>query len=194
MLPSAALGDLPFGTPAITCWLPGEHEAAKRLGVVEYLVKPLAQEKLLATLQKLGTGVKTVLIVDDEEDELQLFARMLAADEHRYSILQVTTGPRALSMLRSRRADVMLLDLNMPGMSGFQVLEEKMADASIADIPVIIISSRDPAGDPIFSNTLTVTHRPGFSQRNLVDCIQAIGAILAPSSPEEMGRATRNRA
>ena len=50
----AALGSLPFGTPAITCWLPGEHEAAKRLGVVEYLVKPLAQEKLLATLAAAG--------------------------------------------------------------------------------------------------------------------------------------------
>lgn len=181
-LPTDTLGHLPFGTPVITCWLPGEQEAAKRLGVVEYLIKPLAQEKLLAALARLGPTVKTVLLVDDEEDELQLFARMIEADEQGYALLQVTTGARALSMLRSRRPDVLLLDLIMPGMNGFQVLAEKAQDPAIATIPVIIISSRDPAGDPLIGNILTVTHGAGFTQRNLVACIQALGEILAPSA------------
>lgn len=181
-LPPAALGNLPFGTPVITCWLPGEHEAAKRLGVVEYLIKPLAQEKLLAALARLGPTIKTVLLVDDEEDELHLFARMIEADAQRYAILQVTTGSRALSMLRNRRPDVLLLDLMMPGMNGFQVLAEKARDPAIADIPVIIISSRDPAGEPLIGNTLTVTHGAGFTQRHLVASIQALGEILAPSA------------
>jgi signal transduction histidine kinase/CheY-like chemotaxis protein len=183
--PYAVLSDLPFSTPAITCWLPGGHDAAKRLGVVEYLIKPLSREKLLATLERLGTGIKTVLIVDDEEDELHLFTRMLESDDHSYFILQVTGGQRALSMLRSRRPDVMLLDLIMPGMDGFQVLAEKRRDPSIRDIPVIVISSRDPTGDPIVSNTLTVTQSTGLSQRNLIACIKALGGILAPSSVEE---------
>lgn len=181
-LPPAVFGNLPFGTPVIACWLPGEQEAAKRLGVVEYLIKPLAQEKLLASLARLGPTIKTVLLVDDEEDELHLFARMIEADAQRYAILQVTTGPRALSMLRSRRPDVLLLDLMMPGMNGFQVLAEKARDPAIADIPVIIISSRDPAGEPLIGNTLTVTHGAGFTQRHLVACIQALGEILAPSA------------
>ncbi len=183
-LSPTALGNLPFGTPAITCWLPGEHDAAKRLGVVEYLIMLLAYEKLRVTLAKLGPTVKTILIVDDEEDELQLFARMLEGHEQHYAVLQVTTGQRALSMLRSRRPDVMLLDLMMPGMNGFQVLEEKARDPAICAIPVIIISSRDPAGDLIVSNTLTVTHGAGLSQRNLIACIQALGKILAPASIE----------
>jgi len=85
---------------------------------------------------------------------------------------------------------VMLLDLMMPGMDGFQVLEEKRRDPSIRDIPVIIISSRDPTGDPIVSNTLTVTHGAGLSQRDLSACIQALGRILAPSSVEENNRAS----
>lgn len=181
-VPPAAFGNLPFGTPVITCWLPGEHEAAKRLGVVEYLIKPLAQEKLLAALARLGPTIKTVLLVDDEEDELHLFARMIEADAQRYALLQVTTGQRALSMLRNRRPDVLLLDLMMPGMNGFQVLAEKARDPAIADIPVIIISSRDPAGEPLIGNTLTVTHGAGFTQRHLVACIQALGEILAPSA------------
>lgn len=182
MLPPPTLGTLPFGTPTITCWLPGEHDAAKRLGVIEYLVKPLSAEKLTAVVASLVRDVTTVLIVDDEEDELHLFARMLESEEHKYSILRVSSGQRALSMLRSRRPDIMLLDLNMPVMNGFQVLEEKASDPSIADIPVVVISSRDPVGDPIFSNTLTVTQSTGISQRNLIECIHALGAILAPLS------------
>jgi CheY-like chemotaxis protein len=184
-LPAAKVGDLPFGTPAITCWLPGEHDAAQRLGVVEYLVKPLATEKLLAALAALGNAIRTVLIVDDEEDELHLFARMIEAGAHRYAILRVTSGQRALSMLRSRQPDVMLLDLNMPGMNGFQVLAEKARDPAIAAIPVIVISSRDPVGDPILSNTLSVTQSTGISQRNLIECIHALGTILAPLAVEE---------
>jgi signal transduction histidine kinase/CheY-like chemotaxis protein len=182
---SVAINNLPFGTPAITCWLPGEHDAAHRLGVVEYLIKPLIYEKLRATLAALGTNIKTVLIVDDEEDELHLLARHLEADERGYKIVQVTNGPRALSMLRTRHPDVMLLDLTMPGMDGFQVLGEKRRDPAIRDIPVIVISSRDPAGDPIVSNTFTVTHSGGLSQRGLIACVQALGEILAPSAAQE---------
>ena len=183
---SITLANLPYGTPAITCWLPGEHEAANRLGMVEYLIKPLSREKLLTTLANLGSKVKTVLIVDDEEDELNLSACRLEADRHSYSILQVTNGQRALSMLRSWRPDLMLLDLTMPGMDGFKVPEEKQRDSSISDIPVIVISSRDPAGDPIVSDTFTVTHSGGLSQRNLISCIQALGEILAPSEVKEI--------
>jgi signal transduction histidine kinase/CheY-like chemotaxis protein len=185
LLSAAVVEKLPFGTPAISCWLPGEADAARRLGVVEYLIKPLALDKLLAALSNLSGPVRSVLIVDDEEDELHLFARMLESQENKYSILRVTSGQRALSMLRSRKPDVMLLDLTMPAMSGFQVLEEKAQDASIAAIPVIVISSRDPAGDPILSNTLAVTQTPGISQRNLIDCIHALGSILAPVSIHE---------
>jgi hypothetical protein len=60
------------------------------------------------------------------------------------------------------------------------VLDEKGRDPAIRDIPVIVISSRDPTGDPVVSNTLTVTHGRGLSVRNLLACIQAIGEILSP--------------
>lgn len=178
-------GKLPFNTPMVTCWLPGEREAAQRLGALDFLIKPVSQEKLMAALIRLGPDIRTVLIVDDEEDELHLFARHLESDGHKYQILLVTNGKRAISMLHTRRPDVMLLDLTMPGMDGFQVLEEKRRDPNICEIPVIIISARDPSGDPITSDTFSVTHSGGLSQRNLIACIYAISDILAPSSFRE---------
>ena len=75
-IPSSALTSLPYGTPTVNCWVPGEDEAARRLGVVRYLVKPLTSAKLLDELSALGDGIRTVLIVDDEPDELHLFANV----------------------------------------------------------------------------------------------------------------------
>jgi signal transduction histidine kinase/CheY-like chemotaxis protein len=182
MVHYGTIPNLPYGTPVITCWLPGKRNAASQLGALDYLIKPVSRDKLLATLESLDGQGNTVLVVDDEEDELHLFARYLEDSGHSYSILQVTNGQRALAMLRNRKPNVMLLDLLMPGMDGFQVLQEKQRDPSIRDIPVIVVSSRDPAGDPILSDTFTVTQSGGISQRNLIACIHALGFLLEPST------------
>ena len=175
------LAHLPHSTPAIACWVPGEDEAARRLGVVRYLVKPVNRQTLLAALERLGDQVKTVLLVDDELEAIQLFARMLSSSPRRYRLLQARSGQRALSLLRERQPDVMLLDLFMPEMDGFQVLREKSEDPSISQIPVVVISSRDPRGEPAMSDRLTVTRSGGLSVPDLLACIQALSCLLAPS-------------
>ena len=86
-----------------------------------------------------------------------------------------------LEMLRSRKPDLLLLDLIMPAMSGFQVLEEKRKDPAISDIPVIVISSRDPLGEAITSNTIRISHNGGFSTGHLLDIIQAVTQIIIPA-------------
>jgi signal transduction histidine kinase/CheY-like chemotaxis protein len=175
------LASLPYGTPAVICWVPGEDEFARRLGVVRYLVKPVTRETLLSTLGDLGE-IKTVLLVDDQPEVLQLFTRVLLSAGHDYDVLQARSGQRALSLLRQRRPDVLLLDLIMPGMDGFQILQEKSQDPSIRDIPVVVISSTDPTGEPIVSDTLSVVRSVGLSVRDLLACIQAVSQILSPSA------------
>jgi CheY-like chemotaxis protein len=175
------LTDLPYDTPMFTCWVPGDDDTAKQLGVVRYLVKPIARQVLLSTIEDLGREVKTVLLVDDQPDALRLFARMLSSAEYSYRILRAKNGKRALSLLRQHRPDMMFLDLIMPNMDGLQVLREKNQDSAIRDIPVVIISARDPSGEPIVSNKVTVTCGGGLSMRNLLACIQAVSGILAPS-------------
>jgi CheY-like chemotaxis protein len=73
---------------------------------------------------------------------------------------------------------VVLLDLIMPGMDGFQVLQEKGQDPAIRAIPVIVLSSRDPGGEPIVSDALNVTRGSGLSVRDLLASIRAISEIL----------------
>ncbi len=186
--PPEQLKSLPYDTPLITCWVPGEDEAARRFGVLRYLLKPVARDGLLSALQGLGQEVERVLLVDDDQEILRLFSRMLASSGRRYRVLRATTGQRALSLLREERPQVMLLDLIMPGMDGFQVLREKSQDPLIRDIPVVIISSRDPGGEPIISDTLTVARSGGLSVRDVLACIQAISGILSPA-PQPADRA-----
>ena len=185
---TARLGDLPYGVPTITCWVPGETEVIKRLGVKHYLVKPIARATLLSAVESVGQPVKTVLLVDDEPDALRLFARMLSSSEHDYHVLRAKNGQRALTLLRQRQPDVVLLDLIMPGMDGFHVLGEKRRDAAIRDIPVVVTTSRDPTGRPIVSDALTVTRSGGLSARDLLSVIWAVSAALSPGpQPEHQG-------
>lgn len=181
-----ATESLPYGTLTISCWLPGEQDTAQRLGVFSYLIKPVSSDALLAAVERAAPRAKSILIVDDEEDELHLFARHFQAGDRKYQIVKVTNGWRALDMLRVRRPDIMLLDLTMPGLDGFQVLDEKSRDETIRDIPVIIVSAQDPYGDPVMSDTFTIRHQGGISQRKLVACIDAVGRIL--TTDDESGR------
>ncbi|NOZ27248.1 MAG: response regulator [Chloroflexi bacterium] len=175
------LADLPYGTPVMTCWAPGEDEAARQLGVTRYLLKPITREKLLSALEDLGGEVETILLVDDEPGQLQLLTRMLSATRRGYRILQARDGQQALNLLRQRRPDAMLLDLIMPGKDGFRVLHEKGQDPTIREIPVIVVSCKDPTGGPVVSERLTVTRNGGLSGPILLDCIQVISEILAPT-------------
>ena len=171
---------LPFGTPLLACRVPGEIAATRRLGVVHYLTKPIPRETLLSTLAALGDDVTDVLVADDEPEALQLFARMLASAARPYRVLRASNGRQALELLRERRPHALLLDLIMPEMDGFQVLSEKRRDPLIRDIPTVVISSRDPLGTPIVSEGLTVARSGGLSLRDLVACVQAVSAALAP--------------
>ncbi len=176
------ISDLPYETPAITCWVPGRDEAARQLGVVDYLIKPVTSDKLVATFAKLGKTTRTILVVDDEPDLLRLFARILTNAEPKYRVLRASTGQEALDYLREQKPDVMLLDLIMPGgKDGFQVLREKGEDPAIRDIPVVVVSSLDPMNEAILTNALMVNRKKGLSARDLLAFIQMTSELLTPS-------------
>lgn len=91
-----------------------------------------------------------VLLVDDSEPDRVLAREVF--DGHRNSV-QIETcksGERALSYLHNpdnRQPDVVLLDINMPGLSGFQVLQQMKNDAELALIPVVMLSTSADKGD-----------------------------------------------
>ena len=85
-----------------------------------------------------------ILIVDDHLDSGAVLARLLKKRGH--DAIAVSSGSAALSLLRTTRPDVMILDNHMPGLSGFDVMRAVRNDARVRDIPVIFYSAdSDPA-------------------------------------------------
>ena len=84
-----------------------------------------------------------VLVVDDDPNIRRLIVVALRRDG--YSFLEASNGREALDLMRSDRPDVVVLDLMMPVLSGWDVLRERQSDADLSNIPVIIVSAnRDP--------------------------------------------------
>jgi len=170
---------LPHEIPAIICSIPGIQQATDTMGASDRLIKPVTRETLLDALERLQIRSGTVLIIDDEPDALQLFGRMLASSGGNYRVILARDGQEAMHILQERRPDVILLDLIMPNMDGFQLLEQRSQDPRLRDIPTIVVSAQDPAGQPIVSSGLAVTRGGGLSVRQLLDSIQAISKILS---------------
>jgi signal transduction histidine kinase/CheY-like chemotaxis protein len=169
---------LPNNTPLITCSIPRLDEL-NRMDASLRLIKPIFRETLLEALDQLNIKEGTILIVDDEPDALQLFRRMLTSLERDYRILLARDGQEALTILQECRPRVILLDLVMPNMDGFQLLELRRQHPVLSEIPVVIISARDPAGQPIVSSMVAATLGGGLSISQLLACIEAFSKVLA---------------
>ncbi len=85
----------------------------------------------------------TVLVVDDDSNIRRMIVAALRRDG--YDFIEAPNGREALDMMRAQHPDVVVLDLMMPILSGWDVLRERADDADLRAIPVIIISAnRDP--------------------------------------------------
>lgn len=173
---------LPNNTPLITCSIPRLDEL-NPWGASVRLVKPIFRETLLAALDQLNIKEGTILIVDDEPDALQLFRRMLTSLARDYRILLARDGQEALAILQECRPQVILLDLIMPNMDGFQLLQLRRQHPGLSEIPVVIISARDPAGQPIVSSVVAATLGGGLSLSQLLASIEAFSKVLAIPGP-----------
>ena len=88
-----------------------------------------------------------ILIVDDTPANLRLLSQMLT--ERGYRVRAVTSGPRALASAQMALPNLILLDVKMPEMNGYEVCERLKADARTRDVPVIFISALDELQDKV---------------------------------------------
>jgi signal transduction histidine kinase/CheY-like chemotaxis protein len=182
------------GTPLIGCSVPVPVERAKAAGALGYLIKPVSPDDLRRTLGEVGVHVKRVLVVDDDPDVLGLFRRMLTTCDPTLEVEVVSSGEQALVRLRNTHFDLVLLDVLMPGMDGWQVLERISADVEIEAPPVYFVSAQDPADTPLASKLLLATVDGGVSINKLLRCSLQLSrllltpeGVLGPVPPQTRG-------
>jgi CheY-like chemotaxis protein/GGDEF domain-containing protein/two-component sensor histidine kinase len=132
--------------PVIVVSIVDNRELGFALGASDYLVKPIDRKALLGALQRLiaqpPEGRRAVVLaVDDDPSALQLVAHVLQGSE--CDLVTAASGAEALEALRSQPVDLVLLDLMMPEVSGFDVLREMRASARTSEIPVVVCTAKD---------------------------------------------------
>ena len=141
-------------TPLVGCLVPSPLARALEAGAADYLVKPITHSNLEEVIRSVGKPVERVLIVDDDPDVLRLWKRMLRTYDSALEISMASSGEQALAHLHTQPADLVLLDVLMPEMDGWQVLELMNRDEAIRDTPVVLLSAQDPTEQPPTSRAL----------------------------------------
>ena len=88
-----------------------------------------------------------ILVVDDTPANVELLVRMLAS--RGYVSEAAGSGAEALAAVRNEAPDLILLDINMPGMDGFEVCRQLKSDPTLRDIPVLFISAQHESSDKV---------------------------------------------
>jgi CheY-like chemotaxis protein len=130
------------------------------LGAADYLVKPILQDRLVTALTQLthrtdgsAAEARRVLIIDDTPEDLKLLRRALEGQhaggekDQSYQVLEASDGLEGIKIIQEQQPDLIVLDLMMPEMDGFAVLETLKSDEQMRRIPIIIVTAKELTDD-----------------------------------------------
>jgi len=129
--------------PVVMLTIADEEQLGYALGASEYLMKPIARDRLVAVLRKHGRGgsARHVLVVEDDAATRAVLRRTLGQEGWRVS--EAENGRVALEQLERQVPDLVLLDLMMPEMDGFEFLEAARQVTAWQTVPVVVLTAKD---------------------------------------------------
>lgn len=130
--------------PILICSILEEEEKGFSFGASEYLMKPFVQEDLINAIHRMDHdgNFHELLIIDDDAGDLRLTQKMIENGGN-FHVTLAEGGKDALEVLNTLTPDVIILDLFMPGLNGFDLLEIFRSDPRLNRIPVIILTGAD---------------------------------------------------
>jgi threonine synthase len=146
---------------------------------------PASPEGLAAVLEQLDEQITTIVIIEDNPHDSRLIRRLLQSYKH-YRIFEAHTGLDGIDLVRQRQPDLVVLDLTLPDMDGFAIIETLKADAHTCEIPVVIVSAKDLTADEqkrLYRHAQSVWQKGSFSARELASHVVE---ILGDDKPVEL--------
>ena len=135
--------------PVVIVSITHDRQLGFSLGATDFLLKPVNEEALADVLDHAVNAsarrMRTVLVVDDEPPTVELVADFLHG--HGFGVLKAYGGNEGLAMAIEHRPDAIILDLIMPGMTGFDVVRRLREDPGVRDIPILILTAKDLTAD-----------------------------------------------
>jgi len=154
--------------PVIMVTIVDDKNLGYTLGAAEYLTKPVDRKRLLEAMSRLRAGGE-VLVVDDEADIRELTRRTLEAEG--LHVREAANGQEALEEIRRRPPGLIMLDLMMPVMDGFEFLSRLRQDPEFPDLPVIVVTAKDLTDDDrarLDGLVTQVLRKGGFRREDLL--------------------------
>ncbi|CAN5906744.1 response regulator [soil metagenome] len=176
------------------------HEA-RELGAIGYAFKPVKREELVTALRRLeakfSQGMHRVLVVEDDQRQRESMRQLLANSE--VQITDVDSAGEALAQLQASTFDCMVMDLNLPDLSGYELLEKMAQQEDVSFPPVIVYTGRSLTRDEEtrlrrFSKSIII--KDARSPERLLDevtlFLHQVEAKL-PAESQRMLKAARDR-
>jgi CheY-like chemotaxis protein len=131
--------------PVVVLSVAQDETDGYRLGALDYIVKPVDENQLLETISQILHSKGKILIAEDTEDTATMLFELLS--RYGYQTLLAANGYEALAVARREQPGLILLDLKMPGMDGYEALTHLKKDPQTRSIPILVMSAH--AVDPV---------------------------------------------
>ena len=174
--------------PVIMVSIVDEHRRGIALGAAGYLTKPIDRERLHRLIRRFQAPTRPTRVLMVEDDALQRERMLGWLERPQWIVREAANGREALNVLRKEKPDVILLDLMMPEMDGFEVVAALQKDADWQEIPVIVITSLDLSAkdrERLNSGVHSVLVKEKFRPEDLVERIRRL-VQAKPVAPNQM--------
>jgi PAS domain S-box-containing protein len=165
--------------PVIIISMVDERNVGFGLGAVEYFVKPVQKDELLAAVKRVeGRNAQNsakILVIDDDKSVTDLVQIILEAEG--CTVIKAHNGKDGLALAAQEKPDLIILDLVMPEMSGFNVAYQLKHSSATFTIPVMIMTSMeidDETREQLEGFVVSLMKKSGFTKRDLLNEIAAI--------------------
>ncbi|MEM6252715.1 MAG: response regulator [Cyanobacteria bacterium P01_D01_bin.156] len=170
--------------PIICLSAPDEYANTYQLGVTEYVSRPLQPTSLLNTLEKYfpeSPGPK-ILVVEDDSDAREIMGRLLR--QYDWTIALAANGLQALDYLQKTVPDLIIVDLMMPDMDGFELVKRLRQSTQWGSIPIIVISAKTLTAreQKQLEGVVRIYQKANFNRQELLNDVKRIVSARANST------------
>ncbi|MBN2240733.1 MAG: PAS domain S-box protein [Dehalococcoidales bacterium] len=162
--------------PVIIASVDDERDMAFSLGAVDYFNKPINKTRFQKRIFELGLDKHDkVLVVDDNPADIRLVSSILEAEG--IEVVKATGGKNAIDIILRDKPSLVILDLVMPDLTGFEVIEKLRSTDTMLDIPIIVMTSKDLDTDEmeyLRKQTEGIVRKSSFSREDFIETVRKL--------------------
>jgi len=162
--------------PVVISSVVEEKELAFSLGAVDYFVKPINKKRFLKRIAELGiVRREKVLVVDDNPKDVRLVASILEAES--IGVLCAYGGEEGVRMAKENKPALIVLDILMPDLNGFEVIERLYEDEKTRNIPIVVLTVKELTEEEfemLSRRTKAVVMKAGFKREDFLSEVRKV--------------------